>query len=199
MIKHNLKIFSTIILGFAFLIYGVIFYFTQDFSCININKAISHATLTISINAFFWLVFVKWIWKWKIFYPWLVQFPNLNGKWNGSIQSNWENKKLDPINITVEIEQSFLYLNVCLITEESKSQSIASVFNIDFERGIQQLLYTYNNIPKVGIRKTSAIHYGSVLLNFKGFNVIELDGEYWTSRNTYGEIKLKKDMPSDKG
>lgn len=37
------------------------------------------------------------------------------------------------------------------------------------------------------------------LLNFKGFNVIELDGEYWTSRNTYGEIKLKKDMPSDKG
>ena len=43
------------------------------------------------------------------------------------------------------------------------------------------------------------VHYGSVLLNFKGFNVIELDGEYWTSRNTYGEIKLKKDMPSDKG
>lgn len=71
--------------------------------------------------------------------------------------------KIRPYKHNCGNRTTFLYLNVCLITEESKSQSIASVFNIDFECGIQQLLYTYNNIPKVGIRKTSAIHYGFII------------------------------------
>lgn len=192
MVKYNLKNFSIIILGFAFFTYGIIFCLTQDFTCININKAISHATFTISINGFAWFLFVKWFWKWEKFYPWLVQFPNLSGRWDGFIQSDWKNKKTNSIKISVEIKQSFLHTYVSLKTKESQSRSIASTFNIDFDRGIQQFLYTYINNPKINIRKDSAIHYGSVLLNFKGFNVIELEGEYWTSRNTSGEIKLKK-------
>ena len=48
------------------------------------------------------------------------------------------------------------------------------------------------NTPKSGVREKSAIHYGSTLLNFDGFNVLEMTGEYWTSRETTGEIELKR-------
>ncbi|MBL4664165.1 MAG: hypothetical protein JKY22_11575 [Flavobacteriaceae bacterium] len=48
------------------------------------------------------------------------------------------------------------------------------------------------NTPKPSVRERSEIHYGTTRLEFKGFKVNELEGEYWTSRETTGELKLKK-------
>jgi hypothetical protein len=48
------------------------------------------------------------------------------------------------------------------------------------------------NTPKAGVRERSEIHYGSTILNFDGFNVTKMDGEYWTDRKTTGEIILLK-------
>jgi len=192
MVTHNIRAFAFAILGFAFGTYIIIFLLTQDLSSIDFAKALSHITTTISINIIFWLAFIKLLWKFKLFYPWLVQVPDLSGKWEGTINSNWENGDLNPIPMEITIEQTFLNVQVRIKTEESRSFSLGASFNIDKDRGQQQLFYSYLNTPKPGVRERSGIHYGSALLLFDGFEVDDMEGEYWTSRETTGEMNLKR-------
>lgn len=192
MVKHNIRIFAFAILGLAFIVYALIFILTQNLDSIDFHKAITHVSTTISINIILWMIFIAWAWKLKIFYPWLVPFPNLSGYWEGSIKSNWKQKELEPIPIEVSITQNFFNVQVRIKTKESRSYSIGASFDIDNERGFQQLFYTYLNTPKAGVRERSEIHYGSTILNFDGFKVTKMDGEYWTDRETTGEIALTK-------
>lgn len=192
MVKHNIRIFAFAILGLAFLVYAIIFFFTQNLESIDFPKAITHVSTTISINIVIWMIFISWAWKWKIFYPWLVPFPNLSGEWSGFIKSNWKGQELDPIPTSISITQTFFNIQVRIKTAESRSYSIGASFDIDTERGFQQLFYSYLNTPKAGVRKRSEIHYGSTLLNFEGFKVTKMEGEYWTDRETTGEITLTK-------
>ncbi len=192
MVKHNIRIYAFTIIGLAFIIYAILFVTTQNMDNIDFQKALTHISTTISINIIIWTLFISWAWKWKIFYPWLVQTPNLSGNWEGIIKSNWKDGTLEPINTEVDIKQSFFYIQVRIKTGESRSYSVGASFDIDKERGFQQLFYSYLNTPKSGVRNRSEIHYGSTLLNFEGFNISEIEGEYWTSRETTGEIKLKR-------
>ncbi len=192
MINYNIRIYAFAILGLAFGTYIILFLFTQDLNSIDPAQAISNVSTTISINIILWIFFIKWIWKWQIFYPWLVSFPNLSGKWSGYIKSNWEEKNLDQIPIEVTIVQTFFNVQISIKTEESSSYSVGASFNIDKDRGLSELYYSYLNTPRSGVRDRSEIHYGSTLLTFEGFNVKEMEGEYWTSRKTTGEIKLEK-------
>ena len=197
MVKHNIRIFAFAILGLAFIVYAIIFTLTQNFDSIDFHKAITHVSTTISINIIIWMLFIAWAWKWKIFYPWLVPFPNLSGDWEGIIKSNWKEKELEPIPIEVSITQNFFNVQVRIKTKESRSYSIGASFDIDNERGFQQLFYTYLNTPKAGVRERSEMHYGSTILNFDGFKVTKMDGEYWTDRETTGEITLNKKIRNE--
>lgn len=192
MIKHNIRTFAFSIIGLAFFVYAVLFLITQNLESIDFNKALTHISTTITINILLWVIFIKWAWKLKIFYPWLVQVPDLSGKWEGTLRSNWDCTQQEPIKIEVAISQSFLHIQVIIKTGESRSYSIGASFDIDEERGYQQLFYSYLNTPKASVRNRSEIHYGTTLLNFEGFYVNTLEGEYWTSRKTTGEIELKK-------
>jgi hypothetical protein len=192
MVKYNIRTYSTAILGLAFFTYAIIFLITQNLNSIDLNKALSHISTTISLNLILWTFFISKAWKWRIFYPWLVPFPNLSGDWEGFIKSNWKEKEPDPIPITVKIKQSFFNIQVQIKTNESRSYSIGASFDIDEERGVQQLFYSYLNTPKASVRERSEIHYGSTVLNFEGFKVTKMDGQYWTDRETTGEIILKK-------
>jgi len=192
MVNHNIRVFAFVIFGLAFGTYVAIFLLTQDLSSIDFSKALSHISTTISINIIFWLAFIKWLWKLKLFYPWLVQVPNLSGKWEGTIKSNWANGMKDPIPMEIAIDQTFLNIQVRIKTYESRSFSLGASFNIDKDRGQQQLFYSYLNTPKPGVRDRSEIHYGSAMLVFDGYDVGEMEGEYWTSRETTGEMHLKR-------
>lgn len=192
MIKHNIRIFAYCVIGLAFLTYIIISILTQNMEDIDWYKALINISTTISVNIFFWLIFISFIWKWKIFHPWLVKTPDLSGVWKGTILSNWEGKQNEPIETTVTIEQNFFNCQIGIKTGESKSYSVSSSFNIDKERGLNQLIYTYLNTPKAGVRDRSEIHYGTTVLNLDNLKGSKLDGEYWTSRETTGEIKLKK-------
>lgn len=192
MISHNIRSFAFTILGLAFGTYIVIFLLTQDLSSIDFEKALYHISTTISINIIFWMIFIKYLWKFKLFYPWLVQMPNLAGNWKGTIKSNWNKGTTNLIPIEITIEQTFLNIQMRIKTEESSSFSMGASFNIDKDRGQQQLFYTYLNTPKAGVRDRSEIHYGTALLEFDGYSVEKMEGEYWTSRETTGEIYLEK-------
>ncbi|MEE9363114.1 MAG: hypothetical protein V3U92_11005 [Cellulophaga sp.] len=192
MIKYNIRIYAFTIIGLASIVYGIIFLITQNLESINFTKALSHISTAISVNIVLWLIFIKWLWKCKIFYSWLVPFPNLSGEWEGTLLSNYENKSLDPIATTVRIEQNFFNIQIRITTGEGTSYSTGASFDIDTERGLQRLFYSYQNTPKRSVRERSEIHYGTTLLTFDGFKISEMEGEYWTSRETTGEIKLKR-------
>lgn len=91
------------------------------------------------------------------------------------------------IKLRVEIKHSLFHPYLKMYTDESNSFS----FNIDEDKGIRQIIYTYQNNPKATERHHSSIHYGASVLNFneKG-NFME--GKHWTDRKTTGTIELTK-------
>lgn len=112
-------------------------------------------------------------------------------------QIELERKSLDPIPTEIKITQTFFNVQVKIKTNESRSHSIGASFDIEKDRGLEQLIYSYINTPKSSVRDRSEIHYGSTLLTFEGFRVNEMEGQYWTDRKTTGEIKLKeKTLPN---
>ena len=192
MISHNVRAFAYTIIGLAFGTYILIFLFTQDLNRVDYYKAIYSISITITLNIFIWIVFIKWFWKLKIFYPWLVRIPDLSGKWEGTTVSNWNNRSEPPIPMEININQTFLDIRVKILTGESRSSSIAASFDISDELGQHQLFYSYLSVPNASIRDRSVIHYGSAKLIFDGFHTEEMEGEYWTSRETTGEIYLRR-------
>ncbi len=192
MVHFNIRIYAFVILGVALGTYSILFLSTQDLNSIDFHKALSHISTTITINIILWLIFIKWAWKWRIFYPWLVPFPNLSGNWKGTILSNWQGQAQPEKTIEISITQTFFNVQVRMKTDESRSYSIGASFDIDQDRGQQQLFYSYMNTPKASVRERSEMHYGSTVLNFEGFNVKKMEGDYWTSRETTGEIKLTR-------
>ncbi|OGE32822.1 hypothetical protein A3C59_04330 [Candidatus Daviesbacteria bacterium RIFCSPHIGHO2_02_FULL_36_13] len=142
------------------------------------------------------VLFSNWIWRFSILQGWLIKYPDLQGTWEGSLQTNWRNPETSeipgPIPMILVIKQTFNSINCVMHTQESTSYSNASMLNEDDDSGIQRLSYNYTNTPDTTIRGRSAIHYGAATLRIvKERNKYTLQGEYWTSRSTAGSISLK--------
>lgn len=153
---------------------------------------ISIVTKAISAVVLIGLVFVKWLWRFKWFYPWLVPFPNLSGKWFGKIKTCYQGNQMD-IPLEVAITQTFFQVTVRLKTGESQSISNGAYFPTDTDGKVTHLYYSYVNTPNQDVRNRSAIHYGTTRLDFDEYPVTQLTGEYWTSRQTTGKIELIKE------
>ena len=54
--------------------------------------------------------------------------------------------------------------------------------------GVQYLIYTYQNEPRVEIQDQSTMHYGTAMLNVT--NSLELEGNYFTGRKTRGSMSF---------
>lgn len=136
---------------------------------------------------------MKWGWRWRLLQGWLVPFPNLNGTWQGDIQTNWKDNKgnvLSPIPVVLIIKQSFGHVSCVMRTAEMESHSYLEGFCIDRERQIRQLCYSYTSKPKARLRDRSTPHDGTILFNIIGSPVNKLVGEYWTQRQATGNVSL---------
>ena len=162
----------------------------------------------VFINGILFAVFAKWSWKCRVFQGWLVPFPNLNGTWQGTIETTWVDPKIsktpDPIPVLLTIKQSFLSLSCVMRTAEMTSYSYAEDFRIDNEKQIKQVVYSYMSKPVVALAERSAMHEGTIIFDIVGSPVNKLSGQYWTSRKTTGVIelmfrekKLLDQLPSD--
>jgi hypothetical protein len=192
MVKYNVRAYAYIIIGLAFVTYFILFLTSRNLSKFDINIAIRDFSYTVGVNIVIWIIFIKWIWKCQLFYDWLVPFPNVQGKWEGEIFTRSKDSTTVSIPVELTINQSFFHLSILLSSTESESNSIAAFFNIDKERGIRQVIYSYGNTPKPLLRERSQIHFGTTMLKFHKVPVNEMEGEYWTSRGTFGEIKIKR-------
>lgn len=133
--------------------------------------------------------FNRWFWQWKIWYPWLVPFPNLRGTWQGKICSEWVDpktkQKLAPILAQLTIKQTFLDTHCTMKTKEMKSESVYAGF--DWSKGGPQLIYVYIGQPKSNVTERSPAHEGTMVFDFTHEGSKKLIGEYWTKRKTTGQ------------
>lgn len=151
----------------------------------------------ITIDLMLFAIYVKWLWKLPVFQGWLVKKPDLEGTWNGYLESTWIDPntgiKKPPKMIQLVIRQNFLNINCTLLTQESVSRSLSAKFNIEEITGVRELVYTYINQPDVMIRQRSEIHQGTAMLQIIGKPPTKLNGEYWTNRRTTGNMSLTKE------
>jgi hypothetical protein len=121
--------------------------------------------------------------------------PDLQGTWEGELQSTWENPQtkqvIPPIAVILVIRQTFSSASCTIFTKESESYSRAAQIAVDEESGLISLSYNYTNRSRVRVRGRSPIHDGAAHLNVVTVPSRMLEGEYWTSRCTTGEIKLR--------
>lgn len=190
MVKYNLGRYVTAIVILSIALFLIIAFFRGNLSFNSLDTIWEDVTTTITFVTIICTLFVSWAWKWKIFQDWLVPFPCLSGKWDGEIVStyNSENRSI-PVNVV--IKHHFFNIQIKVKTGESNSISTCGSFDIDEDRGLKQLIYSYQNNPKATVRERSEIHYGTTRLEINDDANI-LEGEYWTSRKTIGDMKLTK-------
>jgi len=141
--------------------------------------------------AFALVLWERYLWHWWPFYPYLHKRPDLRGTWKGQLDSNYldpETKgQKPPIEVYIVVRQTYSTIDVRLFSAESSSVSLSGNFVCD-NIGLYTLACTYRNTPTILRRKKSPISHGGLLLSIRGTPIHRLDGEYWTDRNTAGEI-----------
>jgi hypothetical protein len=149
----------------------------------------------ITIYVILALIFTKWAWRLPIFKSWLVPFPDIEGTWKGTFQSTWidsiSDQKITSKAVTIAIKQTFSSVSCVMYTDESDSYSTTAQIIEDDESGVFRLSYNYTNRSRANVRDRSAIHDGAAILKIILKPEKKLEGEYWTSRKTTGDISVK--------
>lgn len=189
----NIKNFVyTVIIVFILISFSIISFF--DLKISSLTDFIGLITNVFTIEMFLIFLFVKYMWKWRIFRQWLVPFPDLNGTWIGYIDSNWRNPKtgeyVQKIPVMLVIYQTFTSISCVMHTQEMKSYSILEGFNIQSEQQIRQFAYIFSTDPRLLLSDRNIRHNGTMMFDIIGEKEIKLKGKYWTDRNTQGEITL---------
>jgi hypothetical protein len=188
----NLKPFLFILLAFS----GLVWFGLATASGLNMQNFVDFMRpipKVVTADLLLVGIFMKWLWRWKPLQGWLVPFPDLNGTWQGNIQTNWkdtEGKTPGPIPAILTIKQTFGRQSCVMRTGEMVSHSYLEGFCIDKDAQVRRLCYSYTSKPKTALRNRSTPHDGTMLFNIVGDPVSKLEGEYWTQRQTTGSVEL---------
>lgn len=152
----------------------------------------SSLALTVVLGAV--TVLEKWAWKLRLLHPWFVSTPNLIGTYKGCLDSAWINpatkERHGKVDAYLVVRQTLSTVTIRLITGDSESVTVLAGFReVD---GINELLLTYRNEPKLLLRERSQIHYGGARLSVVGKSSECLSGCYWTDRGSLGELEFKR-------
>lgn len=150
---------------------------------------IFRGTSPLAVYGIIHLCFSRLIWKSKrIRFGWLLDLPNLNGRWTGNLRSSFDERDSTPIEVT--IRQTWDKMSIVLKTDRSASASVTGALQCGAGEGFV-LHYIYENRPKSFEAQTMHSHVGTVRLDV---GEDKLTGEYYTGRDrcTYGEIVLRR-------
>lgn len=118
-----------------------------------------------------YLIFTSWLWRWNRLQGWLIPFPDLNGTWQGCVQTDWKDDEGEipgPIPAILTIRQSFGRLTCVLRTAEEESHTYLEGLCIDKDAQLRQLCHCYTSRPKAALRYRSTPHDGAAVLNIIG-------------------------------
>jgi hypothetical protein len=140
------------------------------------------------------LVFERWVWAWPGFRL-FTNRPDLRGTWKGVIRSNWKDDErgtgLGLFHAYVTIHQTYTGVHLRLFTRES--QSVTTTATLVCEPDEHHVLSgLYRNVPRQLLRSRSPIHHGGLILNIAGLKRDHMSGSYWTDRQTFGEVELRR-------
>jgi hypothetical protein len=142
---------------------------------------------------------LSWRWVWRKI-PLLSRkaFPDLNGKWTGTLQSTWKDpdtgQSIAPIPTEITVRQGLFSTSVSLKTAESESHSTRCILERLADIGRFRIWYSYNNDPIARVRHRSSPHEGVAFLESdpdKGSD--SLTGRYYTARKTTGDIEVTRE------
>jgi SMODS-associating 2TM, beta-strand rich effector domain len=181
-------------LGTLVAVWAAILYVTNTPLAIN-WEAVKKLPDVVTVYVVILFVFTKWMWRWPIFRGWLVSVPDLQGTWAGKIISNWKEPgtgySIPPVPVMLVIRQTFNTISCSMFTAESESYSSVAQFTRDEDNDTLFVNYNYSNRPKATIRDRSNIHDGAARLRVLSAEKRLLEGEFWTSRCTAGEIYVE--------
>lgn len=147
----------------------------------------------IIVGAF--ALFDYWLWA-KGPCPRLSHTPDLRGTWKGTLVSIRDDTsgnlaEHEPIPIYLVVDQTYLNLDIHLISAESSSRSFATTVQHNSGNSFT-VFYHYSNSPKIRFRRWSPIHSGASRLEVSGLRPSAISGEYWTDRQTYGSYEVER-------
>ncbi|BEU86955.1 hypothetical protein TAMA11512_04190 [Selenomonas sp. TAMA-11512] len=137
----------------------------------------------ISITIIIMSLYSGFLWRYNPF----EKTPKLMGLYEGIIEYNY-NGAVAKKDTFVRIRQTLLSIKIQITTNEITSNTI--VANLVEENEEYVLYYTYITNPKSKYSKGNPIQHGTcrLILSAKDY----LSGKYWTSRQTIGDIELKR-------
>jgi hypothetical protein len=190
---HSKRFALAIFVLFAATFIGIAFESGKNVT--DLWSALAIAYKTIPILLIMIGFFVGYAWRWRIFRGWLVPFPNLNGTWQGTLQTTWMDPETGqvpgPLPVILTIRQSFTRVSCVMRSQESTSHSCLSDFWLDEDEQVRRLGYSYHAVPSPVVAHKSPPHEGTIIFELIGKPVCKLKGHYWTSRKTTGEAKLE--------
>jgi len=134
-------------------------------------------------------------WKWGVF-KWLIDVPNLNGRYKGELISSFHDANGNPVvkDCVIEIKQTGSSIHVFSYygdkgtnTQSSRAYSVSEEL-VQEKNGLFQLFYIFTNEPDTLITQLNN-HSGTA--NFKYYPDIKtLDGDYYNQRQNIGKMKV---------
>jgi len=191
-VNSTIKIHAQIIT--FLIIWAAVLLISQTYSTLDLWSAVKQIPQVISVYAIIGIIFTKWLWRWDLLQGWLIKVPDLQGTWRGELKSDWVDpstgKGIALIPIVLVVRQTFSSIKCTLMTKESTSYSTTADINYVLGGEDLYLTYNYTNRPKATIRDRSAIHDGAAIMKIIKKPQSCLEGEYWTSRKTRGEMTV---------
>jgi len=189
----------------CYILLGIILSYTKEYMEIGDNWAIIFDLIGLAspllLVSIFLFVVNKWGWKYKVF-SWLVDIPNLNGRYKGKLISSFKDQQGNPIEkeCVIEIKQTASYLAVNSYYADSgntktTSEAKSLCFDIVKERDDSFVIrYIFTNEPD-NMQSVLEAHDGTT--KFKYFPDIKaLKGEYYNHRQNKGQIEVTFESPT---
>jgi SMODS-associating 2TM, beta-strand rich effector domain len=156
--------------------------FVRGVAATALVEACLHLSIVIAVLTFAWTIFVKYGWRWKLLRlgGWLVRTPDLNGRWEGTYRSSFDNKERPYV---LEIRQNLVGLQCTVWGDENEAEIYSAHLLADREEKQFKLSYLYQARRRAPSRVPGDHHDGWALLRIIDGSPRKLQGEYVNNRD----------------
>jgi len=128
-----------------------------------------------------------------------LTFPNLNGRWHGTYQSDWIDPatgvQIGPREIAIDICLSLFSVSVAMKSMESRLHSTWCRLEPNRQSRIFRVRYLFENEPDARVADRSAMHEGICWSEFRpNESNNRLVGQYYNYRGRRGDVDLHRDL-----
>jgi hypothetical protein len=194
--RHQLKKIATVTTILVVVIMSIILLiFGSDWE--TVLGAAGRASVALAATGGFWYLYNKWLWKIGFFRfgGWLSRFPDLNGRWAGTVQREVDD---EPHPIVIEIHQTWTSLKFFTYSRNSVGKSLHTVVFVDDDSDVFGVVARWQSETK-NLKEPHRLEYfhGTSVwrieyldLPGKARDRLRISDRYHTTRETSGSVHL---------